>query len=88
MHHNILDSPIQFLKGVGPKRGDLLKKELGIHTYYHLLTFFPFRYVDRSKIYKISELNSEIPLIQLRGKIISMVMVGKPRQSGAVSKDL
>ncbi|MBL4658420.1 MAG: ATP-dependent DNA helicase RecG [Flavobacteriales bacterium] len=86
MHHNILDSPIQFLKGVGPKRGDLLKKELGIHTYYHLLTFFPFRYVDRSRIFTISELHSEIPLIQLKGKIISLAMLGKPRQKRLVAK--
>ncbi|MBL4735459.1 MAG: ATP-dependent DNA helicase RecG [Flavobacteriales bacterium] len=79
MHHNILDSPIQFLKGVGPKRAELLQKELGIHTYYHLLTLFPFRYVDRSKIYRINELRSDVPYIQIKGKITSMAMVGKPR---------
>ena len=86
MHQNILDSPIQFLKGVGPKRAELLKKELGIHTYYHLLTFFPFRYVDRSTIYKIGELRSDIPFIQLKGKITSMAMVGKPRARRLVAK--
>ena len=86
MHQNILDSPIQFLKGVGPKRAELLKKELGIHTYYHLLTFFPFRYVDRSTIHKISELRSDIPFIQLKGRIVSMAMVGKPRAKRLVAK--
>jgi len=86
MHVNILDSPIQFLKGVGPKRAELLKKELGIHTYYHLLTFFPFRYVDRSKIYRISELRSDIPFIQIKGKIMSLTMVGKPRSKRLVAK--
>jgi len=86
MHQNILDSPIQFLKGVGPKRAELLKKELRIYTYYHLLTFFPFRYVDRSTIYKIGELRSDIPFIQLQGKITSMAMVGEPRARRLVVK--
>ncbi|MBL4754594.1 MAG: ATP-dependent DNA helicase RecG [Flavobacteriales bacterium] len=86
MHHNILDSPIQFLKGVGPKRAELLKKELGIHTYYHLLTHFPFRYVDRSRIYKVAELNTDIPFVQLKGKIVSIDMVGKTRAKRLVVK--
>jgi len=86
MHHNILESPIQFLKGVGPKRAELLKKELGIHTYYHLLTLFPFRYVDRSRIYKVAELNTDIPFVQLKGKIVSIAMVGKTRAKRLVVK--
>ncbi|HIN39694.1 MAG TPA: ATP-dependent DNA helicase RecG [Flavobacteriales bacterium] len=79
MQQNPLDSPIQFLKGVGPKRGELLKKELGITTYNDLLTFYPFRYVDRSKFYKINEIRSDIPYIQIKGKVISMDSKGKQR---------
>ncbi|HIA36390.1 MAG TPA: ATP-dependent DNA helicase RecG, partial [Flavobacteriales bacterium] len=79
MQQNPLDSPIQFLKGVGPKRGELLKKELGITTYNDLLTFYPFRYVDRSKYYKINEVRSDIPYIQIKGKVISMDSKGKQR---------
>ena len=52
---SFLDTQIEFLKGIGPQRGDILKKELGIFTYYDLLSLYPFRYVDRSKIYKIKE---------------------------------
>ncbi len=79
MQQNPLDSPIQFLKGVGPKRGELLKKELGIATFNDLLTFYPFRYVDRSKFYKIIEIQSDIPFIQVKGEIISVDAKGKHR---------
>ena len=54
----ILDSDIKFLQGVGPKRAQLLEKELGIRTFRDLLYTFPFRYVDRSKFYAISEIDS------------------------------
>ena len=51
-----LQTPIDYLKGVGPNRADLLRKELGIHTYQDLINLFPNRYLDRTKYYKISEL--------------------------------
>ena len=53
---HILSTPIDYLKGVGPLRADLLKKELGIFTYNDLLQHYPFRYIDKSKFHKISEL--------------------------------
>ena len=53
---NLLETPIEFLKGVGPQRGDLLRKELGIHKYADLLNLFPNRYIDRTRYYKINEL--------------------------------
>ena len=74
-----LQQDIQFLQGVGPKRADLLREELNIHTFEDLLTYYPFRYVDRSKFYKISELSSEMPFIQIAGKIQSYATVGKGR---------
>ena len=66
---NTLDSPIEYLKGIGPSKGDLLKKELGIFTFADLLTYYPFRYVDRSKFYRISEIDQETSFIQIKGKI-------------------
>ena len=67
---HILSTSIEYLKGVGPVRSELLKKELRIFTYEDLLMHFPFRYVDKSNIYKISEINDSMSQIQFRGKII------------------
>ena len=72
----ILDSEIKFLPGVGPKRAQLLEKELGIRVFRDLLYTFPFRYVDRSKFYAISEINSASAYIQLRGTIQSVSLAG------------
>ena len=72
----ILSNPIDFLKGVGPSRANLLKRELNIFTYKDLLYYFPFRYIDKSKIYKISNLSSEMPYVQLKGKIIRFEDIG------------
>ena len=67
---HILDTPINYLKGVGPSRSDLLRKELRIFTYRDLLNHYPFRYIDKRKIYNVSDLNHDLPSIQLKGKII------------------
>ncbi|MCK4921639.1 MAG: ATP-dependent DNA helicase RecG, partial [Bacteroidales bacterium] len=74
-----LNSEIKFLPGVGPKRSEILNKELGIYTLRDLLYYFPYRYVDRTKFYKISELQSDLPYIQLKGKIISYQLSSKGR---------
>ena len=76
---HILDTPIDFLKGVGPFRSDLLKKELRIFNYGDLLMHYPFRYIDRSKIHTISELRESMPNIQLKGKIIKFEEKGQKR---------
>ncbi len=72
---NLLETPIEFLKGVGPNRGTLLRKELGIHKYGHLLNFFPNRYIDRTCYYKINELQNNIAEVQIIGKIINIKTV-------------
>ena len=72
----LLDSEIKFLSGVGPKRAELLEKELGIHTFRDLLYHFPFKYVDRTKFYSIKDINSEEAYIQLRGKLTDIDIVG------------
>ncbi|HXD92190.1 MAG TPA: ATP-dependent DNA helicase RecG [Bacteroidia bacterium] len=74
---NFLDTPIEYLKGIGPQRGDMLKKELQIFTYYDLLSLYPFRYVDRSKFYKIKDVTEELPYVQLKGKIIRTELLGE-----------
>ncbi|MFZ4521699.1 MAG: ATP-dependent DNA helicase RecG [Bacteroidales bacterium] len=71
-----LETPVEYLKGVGPPRADLLKKELGIHTFGDLLTFFPFRYVDRSKFYKISEIRDENAYVQIRARVVQIQTLG------------
>jgi len=76
---HILDTPIDYLKGVGPLRADLLKKELRIFTYGDLLMHYPFRYIDKSKIHTIAELISDSPSIQLKGQIIKFEEKGQKR---------
>ena len=75
----LLSTPIDFLSGVGPARADLLKKELRIFTYRDLLTYYPFRYVDKSKIFKVADLNSDLPFVQIKGKIIKFEDIGRGR---------
>jgi len=64
----ILDNELKYLPGVGPKRAELFKTELGISSWGDLLFHFPYRYIDRSKFYKINELNKDLPYIQIKGK--------------------
>lgn len=66
------DTPIEYLKGVGPQRAETLKKELGIFTCGDLLSYYPFRYIDRSKFYKTTELTIDLPYVQLKGKVVSL----------------
>ncbi len=75
-----LDTSIEFLKGVGPFRADILKKELELFTFGDLLYHFPFRYVDRSRFYKVKELRSEDQMVQLRGRIDRFELLGSGRQ--------
>jgi len=81
MPSQLLDTPIEYLKGVGPKRGELLKSELKVHTFRHLLSYFPFRYVDKSRFYKIYEVSTELPYIQIKGKLGKIQTIGKGRGS-------
>jgi ATP-dependent DNA helicase RecG len=60
-----------YLSGVGPKRKEILSKELGINSYNDLLEYYPYKYVDRSRIYTINELTSDMPFVQIKGKILS-----------------
>ncbi|GAA3790600.1 ATP-dependent DNA helicase RecG [Corallibacter vietnamensis] len=81
-----LQTPIDYLKGVGPNRADLLRKELGIHTYQDLLNLFPNRYLDRTRYYKINELQRNSSEVQIIGKITSVKEVAQKRGKRLVAK--
>ncbi len=85
MAGTFLETPIEYLKGVGPERGKLLRNELNITCFGDLLSYFPFRYVDRTKFHKTTELDADMPYVQLKGKIISMEVVGKNRAQRMVA---
>ena len=74
---DLLDTDIKYLQGVGPKRAELLNKELNIFTYRDLLYFFPYKYIDRTKIYSISELNQDLPYVQIKGVITGYYTEGR-----------
>ncbi|MFM2146510.1 MAG: ATP-dependent helicase RecG [Bacteroidota bacterium] len=76
---HILSSPIEYLKGVGPQRADLLKKELGIYTFKDLLELYPYRHIDRTQISSISSLTPATDYVQVVGKVVSMEMMGEGR---------
>ncbi len=74
---DLLDTDIKYLQGVGPKRAELLNKELNIFTYRDLLYFFPYKYIDRTKIYSIAELDQDLPFVQIKGVITGYYTEGK-----------
>ena len=86
MFSSNLETPLAYLKGVGPKRAELLQKELGFFTYEQLLHHYPFRYIDRTRFYKIRELNPDMPLVQVIGKVVSKETIGEKQKKRIVIK--
>lgn len=82
---SFFDTKIEFLKGVGPKRANLLKTELGIHTFADLLHHYPFRHEDRSRFYAIAEINEEMPSVQIKGRLSMSEVVGDGRKKRLVA---
>lgn len=76
---NILSSPIEYLKGVGPQRAELLKKELGLFTFKDLLEHFPYRHIDKTIITPIQDIGYETEWVQVVGKLTSLELVGDKR---------
>ncbi len=76
---DILATPVEYLKGVGPVRGALLREELGIFTFSDLLEYFPFRHADRSRFYSVSDVREGLPYVQLKGKISNVELHGGVR---------
>lgn len=76
---SILQSPIEYLKGVGPLRADLLKKELGIFTFGDLLEHFPYRHLDKTKVDAIASITYQQDFVQVKGRLIDMEVIGANR---------
>ncbi len=74
-----LDTEITYLQGIGPKRAELLRAEIGVRTVGDLLSYFPYKYIDRSRFYYIHEVDETMPYIQLKGRITAMEYVGEGR---------
>ncbi len=77
--HNILDTPIEYLKGVGPKRGDVLRKEAEIFTFGDLLEHYPFRYIDKTELHSIVNITPDMMSVQLKGVITNLQATGEQR---------
>lgn len=77
--HNILDTPIEYLKGVGAKRAEMLQKDLQIFTFGDLLNHFPFRYIDKTQLHLIADLNPDSPYIQVKGRLSTPNLLGEGR---------
>ena len=73
---------IMYLPGVGPKKAEILQKEAGISSYEDMLFYFPYKYIDRSRFYKVAEVTGDMPYIQLKGRILFFDTVGKGVQGG------
>lgn len=83
---SILSNPIEYLKGVGPVRGDMLKKELNIFTFSDLLEHFPYRHIDKTEIKKIRDISPASDFIQVAGKIVSCEIMGEKRGKRLVAE--
>jgi ATP-dependent DNA helicase RecG len=73
---SFFDTSLEFLKGVGPQRAALLQKELKLFTFGDLIQHYPFRYEDRTRFYRISEVNELMPFVQMKGKIFDVELIG------------
>ena len=82
---DITTRDIKYLQGVGPQRATMLNKELNIFSLHDLLYYFPYKYVDRSRLYYIHEIDGNMPYIQLKGQILSFETVGEGRQRRLVA---
>ena len=82
---NLSGKDITYLHGVGPKRAEILKREINVSSYEDMLYYFPYRYIDRSKIYAISELNETSSYVQVRGRILKTELIGAARKQRLVA---
>ena len=86
MNDQIFKTPIEYLKGVGPQRAEILKKEISVFTYGDLLSYYPFRYIDRTQFYKIKDVDSELPYIQILVRLKSLEHLGEKRTKRLVAE--
>jgi len=83
---NYLEQDVKFLAGVGPRRAELLAKELNIHTFGDLLYYFPYKHIDRTKFYAVAEVKPIDAYIQVRGRISSVRKEGVPNKERLVAQ--
>ena len=83
---SILQNPIEYLKGVGPLKGDMLRKDLGIHHFEDLLYHFPLRHIDRTRINTIQQITPATEYVQLKGKITFHELIGEGRAKRLVAE--
>ena len=89
LNKDFLNTSIEYLKGVGPQKAEVLQAELRVFNFGDIIRFFPFRYIDKSKLTKITELNEDLGAVQIRGKLshISVIGTGKAKRLSARIKD-
>ncbi len=75
----VFQTPVEYLKGAGPARAELLKKELGIYTFGDMLRHYPYRYIDRTRFYKIKDIGTELPYVQVIARLAHKEIVGEKR---------
>lgn len=85
-YHDILDTPIEYLKGIGPKRAEVFRKEFNIFTFRDLLHYYPYRHVDKSHIHHVSDIVEDGSYIQLRGRITGAQVMGQQRSKRLVAQ--
>ena len=85
MAQNGLDTDIQFLPGVGPKRAALMKKELAVETVGQLLRLYPFRYIDRSSFVRICDIRPDMAFVQIKAVVLRSEVIDKKRLSVWIS---
>jgi ATP-dependent DNA helicase RecG len=86
MSVDLLETPIEYLKGVGPKKGELFRREFNIFTYNDLLHYYPYRHVNKSHIFRIADVKEEGAYMQFHGKILSYEILGKQRTKRLVAR--
>ncbi len=86
MADSFLDTPIEFLKGVGPERARILKSEFEIQTFGDLLKWYPYRHVDRTRFYATNEIHADLPFVQLRGQILNFQIAGQQKSQRATAQ--
>ncbi|MGZ3755157.1 MAG: ATP-dependent DNA helicase RecG [Mucilaginibacter sp.] len=86
MNGQPFQTPVEYLKGVGVARADILKKELGIYTFDDLLNYFPYKHIDRTRFYKIRDIEPELPHVQVIARLISKELLGEKHTKRLVAQ--
>ena len=90
--NQLFQTPVEYLKGTGPARAEVLKKELSIYNFEDMLRHFPYKYIDRTRFYKIREINIELPHVQVIARLTHKEILGeiyqKPSQFKAFARDV